>query len=155
MDFQDFARKFPKALEKSIKELKSKENMNDLGKVLSEEIELRTRLGKGVNKSEGKVQKLRPLKPSTILARKRMKKTGELGAKTSPSRSNLTAVGIMLNSIEHKAKKGFVEIGIPDVDYAQYAHEARPFMHLSKKQVKKTITRLQDILVKMITKILR
>ena len=123
MNFKDFAKRFPKTLEKGIKELQSKKNLDKLGTELVKEIQVRTQLGKGVDKSEGKAQKLKAIKPATKTARKRMKKRGELSSKTTPARSNLTATGDMVESIDHKVKKGSLLITV-DTKYAEHVHDA-------------------------------
>lgn len=154
VSFKEFSRKFPKALKKALEEIESKKSMDDLGKVLVEQIQLRTKLGKGVDKPEGKSKRFKPLKDSTKKARRNAARKGKLSGDTSPAKSNLTFSGDMIDSINHKAKKKSVKLKVDEV-YAKFVAEDRPFMNLSKTQVKETIEKLQDDLVKLITKLLK
>ena len=107
-----------------------------------------------VTKPEGKSKRLKPLKESTKKNRRNAARRGKLSGDTSPAKSNLTFSGDMIDSINHKAKKGSVKLKVDEI-YAKFVAEDRPFMNLSKTQVKETIEKLQDDLVKLITKLLK
>ncbi len=79
--------------------------MNKVGKKLAEDITRRTRTGHGVKKEGEKKEKLDKLKASTIKKRKREKKLGKLSNLTTPTKSNLTMSGELLDSLTPKSIK--------------------------------------------------
>lgn len=129
--------------------LLNKQNMKRLASEAAKLVRVRTSLGFGVAKDNGDRFKLAPLKDSTIDYREDMADRGDLSANTRVTRSNLTAYGDMLGSIDGKgvsAGKGQVYLkgsnrhGEKNEKIASYHHvrtahrEARPFMHLSKAE---------------------
>lgn len=65
---------------------------------IPEQIQRRTRLGKGVDDGGGN-SKLDPLSEKYVERRKVLKKKGELSSETTPKKSNATLSGQMLSSI--------------------------------------------------------
>ena len=139
-------------------------NMNFLADWIENRIRTRTRAGYGVDKFGGHKSKLKPLKPSTIKARKRAKKKGELSGETSPSKSNLTWTGSMLDNIIAKVK-GQKRIGITfsggtkgvsNKDKAGYAHDlGREFRNLSNIELKAFNREVKKILEGIVKSMLR
>ena len=66
---KDFSKQLKRTLEEAKKTAGSRENMQRLGNTVVDDIRKRTQLGYGVNKSEGKKQKLKKLADSTKLGR--------------------------------------------------------------------------------------
>jgi hypothetical protein len=77
--------------------------MAEVAELIPAQIRKRTQLGKDL-----KGGKIKPIEDSTKDYRKRYSKN--LDSNTTPNRSNLTATGQMLNSIESKAKGLVYEI---------------------------------------------
>lgn len=110
-------------------------------------IRVRTRLGYGVEENEGSKKKLKSIKETTIEERKRLLKRGELSSETTPSRSNLTRTGELLESITYKISKiNFLTILIPNrkhkdssatnAEIARYQEESgRTFFKLSSSEI--------------------
>jgi hypothetical protein len=179
MGHREDLEKFKKKLEAAMNVIRKKEVMTAIGQNAADQIKLRTRLGYGVNENEGERQKLRPLSKSYKLQR-----AGKLGFfttktgvvvpytpqegvahifsdQTSPSKSNLTRTGEMLDSMTATFKsEGIVSIGPSgsrkdgssnDI-VAQYAHESgRNFNYLSKNEIAK-VTQFVNRLLKQILK---
>ena len=97
-------KQFDEILNKKLKEtVNSKLNnklLNKIGAEAKDQIVKRTRLGKGVKNFNGSAFKLLPLKDSTIDQRDRYE--FNLSPFTIPQRSNLTATGQLLDSIDYK-----------------------------------------------------
>lgn len=129
-----------------MKKMASSQEMNKIADQAIEQIQLRTRLGKGVNKNEGQESKLIPLAASTKKARKRKKVP-------RPNRSYLTETGQMLNSITKRIASGTINLffsgtrddglsnaELADIHQNQGAGRSkvkRPFFYISAKDVKK------------------
>lgn len=124
--------------------------MKRIAGLAEDEIRVRTRLGKGVATPNGPQGAFAPLKPSTIESRKRAKIRGDLSNESSPSKSNLTSTGEMLDSLRGTATgkgkavvkpTGTRDSGLTNEKLASF-HERgtpkmrkRPFMNLSSLQV--------------------
>lgn len=137
--------KLMKAIIATENELKSRKNMKILAEMSAEIVRDRTRvLGKGVQKRGGYRKDLAPLTKSTIEKRRRNKK---LHPSTSPSRSNLTETGQMLDGLYGKSdRKGEGEIAIKsrrkgttktNDEVAFFVSGKRPFLDLSSAELKK------------------
>jgi hypothetical protein len=175
------AKRIREALDKLIPQIKAPENMRKIGEQAAAMIKLRTRLGSGVATNGADKQKLKPLAKSTIEVRKgnlafyRNAKGQSIpftpddnGAKvklsdqTSPSKSNLTRTGQLLDS-EGVTKVGYgtVAIGphgprhdskLSNEQVAEHVTRGgRPFNNLSKVEVK----RLQDGIKKQLRDLLK
>ena len=112
---------------------------------IPEQIQRRTRLGKGVDDGGGNT-KLNPLTDKYIERRVLLKKTGELSSDTTPKRSNATQSGQMLASIIgkkiQKTKYLFTfnpqrNDGKSNLDIAKWFQEkGRKFFELSNSERK-------------------
>lgn len=106
----------------------------------------RTRLGKGVSLS-GELEKLKPLSPEYIKMRKRL--ASDLSTLTTPKKSNLTASGQLLSSIqgtrqgtkfvfrfkESRAKTAFGGSSVTNSEIVGYQRkQGRRFFDLSKTE---------------------
>ena len=132
-----------KKLEKTVEETISKAALKDVGVFARDLVVKRTRLGYGVQKDLASKKRLAKLSPRYV---KRRKMFDELSENTSPSRSNLTLTGQMLDSITVKVSKGSFEIkptgkrrdGKRNADIAQYNEDGgrgrpkRIFLRISK-----------------------
>lgn len=140
-----------------------KNDLQSLGDFIAAMIRKRTRLGYGVNNTGGDRFKLADLKgrpkpySSTIRAREYLKAKGELSSLTTPTKSNLTATGRMLDSIRAVVRGLGVTIFIPNSsrpdskatnkEIARYNEEkGRPFFNLSGSEIRQ----LKNEVVKMI-----
>lgn len=81
--------------------------LNEVSKLIPPQIKKRTQLGKDLSGS-----KLKDLKPSTKAYRKRYK--ANLDSNTTPTKSNLTATGQLLNAIECEVKGRQFELSLKD-----------------------------------------
>lgn len=137
-----------------IDEIKSKENLDELGKDVVEIIKKRTRLGYGCSE-EGNKERLEPLSPSYVKTRKDWKKTGHLSSATSPAKSNLTLTGEMIDSLESSANnEGELFIELSD-DFSRRkaiwnSEMGRPFMGLTKQEEKRVTDLIKDKVAKLV-----
>lgn len=115
-------------------------------------IKKRTRLGFGVKENGEKREKLKELKgrpkpyKSTIHSRELAKEKGLLSKETTPTRSNLTMTGQMLDAITYSVKKLSGIIFIKDSsrsgsdatnkEVAEYVSKDRPFLNLSDSEIR-------------------
>lgn len=140
MDFKDLKKKIDGAL----KQIVNKDTFNEIGKTTSKSIQTRTRLGKGVDQSEGKFVQLKPLKESTKSIRKNKKAKGHLSNLTTPTKSNLTDTGEMLESLKWQSTDTEVRIYIDGPENEKKAKDqvaqGRKFMNLSKSEVAQIVS---------------
>lgn len=141
-------------LKKVRDELESKKRMKQLGAKAAELIKKRTQLGWGVDKQGGKKAKLDKLSDGYKKFRKKNKPTG----KSTPSKSNLTYSGDMLDDLEAKhAKDNKVTIGFSSTKSEKKAGWAkdggREFNNLSKSEQKQLEQFLDEELKKILKKI--
>ena len=151
MTFDDLKLKFSKIAHSVI--ANNRYMFEQIGKMSALQIAKRTRLGYGV--SDGKKEKLAPLKPSTVKARKRKR----LHSETSTKKSNLTETGQMIDSITYKFSSGKASVTFTNPkakQKANWAHDGssnrakREFMGLTDLE-KKAISRwVKEYLVKEI-----
>lgn len=92
----------------------STSTMNEIAESIAETIRKRTRQGKGISSKDenSKLTTLKKLSPDYIDIRK--KYNAELHSQTNPRKSNLTATGQLLDSIEGKGEKNKITIEIND-----------------------------------------
>lgn len=150
--FQPFLDNLDKILDKLDQEV-----VQDLGDQAATDIKTRTRAGYGVDSNGGSKQRLEVLSESYKTQRRRM----ELSGDTSVSKSNLTQSGSMLDSLKFKrvskfkgevAPEGNGPDGMPNELKAAYVSEqGRPFLFLSKPEIK----RLQETLKKRLVTIVK
>lgn len=135
--------KIANALKKTEQEVKSIKSMKDISEKAAEMVRTRVReRGMGVSKRGGSEVKLAPLAASTIKQRKRKR----LHQKTSPSKSNLTETGKMLDALYGRSTrtgKGEISIksrrsgsSITNDEIAFFVSGKRPFIDLSNKEIK-------------------
>lgn len=135
-------------LEKAADTIARPDNMRRYGKMAAEFMKLRTRLGYGVAETGARRERLKALKDTYIERRKRDKEDGTLSERTTPSKSNLTRTGQMLDSIEvTDAKKARVVVGptgdrsnsdLSNADVAGFVAKAgRAFLNLSDLELRK------------------
>jgi hypothetical protein len=104
-------KEFQKAMELGLTSGISKKEMREIGDIIADLVRTRTRLGFGVNAVGTPKVPLKPLAESTKKARRRNRNLSPL---TSPSKSNLTQTGALLESlsvIESSLREGYLEIG--------------------------------------------
>ena len=131
--------------------------MPTVGKIMKDTIKKRTRLGFGVEANEGTKGKLKPLSPLYKKQRKKLK----LSSETSPSKSNLTLSGSMLDNLDSKVNQQQLKIrvrpkgrdrkGVGNKQKAGWVSVVRPFLYLSKpeiKRIKKYLSEEIDNIVK-------
>lgn len=131
MSEADKVRKLEKLINDALKGATRKKTLDEVGKLMADRIRLRTRLGKGVSQPTGGSPKpLAKLAPSTVRGRASFK---GLSGDTTPSKSNLTRTGELLDSITHKVEdNGFIlylegqhESGLSNDKLAEYLSEGR------------------------------
>lgn len=153
MAYDEDLKKFNKKVEKALDDLTNSKNLSSIANDLAFVIKRRTRLGYGVEKSGDNKEKLAALKTSTVASRKKKKKKGNLAQETSPTKSNLTESGQMLNSLQGRAINKMIEIG-PTGDrnkkltaYHQLGNTkmaARKYLNLAKEDIKQLTATMQD-----------
>lgn len=157
-------KKISENLTRAVKESLGRGVLDGLAQGLAEDVKLQTRLGSAPPVMEGEKKKLAPLKSRTVKKREYMQEAGKLSSDTTPKRSNLTMTGKMLDSLYGYSKDNKIIVEIGDTnrkEIAAYLHEgtpkmeARPFLNLSRLQIKrltdainKTMRKLLDVLLK-------
>jgi hypothetical protein len=129
------------------------------------QIKTRTRLGRGVQKTDGKLEPLKKLSDKYVKVRQKNKPDLK---ETTPKRSALTATGQMLDSIKGIRRgstfsfffegKRSKELGnrIPKLtndEVAGYVKKDRPFFYLSKPEMNNLIAKVKDEITKSISKL--
>ena len=151
MSASDDIKKALKALESMKKEVEK--DLIDVGEEAVNLIKKRTRLGYGVADQGGAKTKLDKLSTGYIAQRKRNKPKGP----STPSKSNLTNTGDMLDALEAKEKAdNKVEIGFKttkEEQKAEWVSEDRPFNNLSKAEIKQLKKKLENSIKEAIKKI--
>lgn len=140
-----FEKDFNKNTKKIIIELGK--TIPEVGEIIEDDIKNRTRLGYGVSKNESAKQKLAKLSDSYKIQRKRDSKRGQLSKDTKPSKSNLTKSGSMLDNLETTSNKRKLSLkvkpsgtdsdGVSNAKKAQWVSKDRPFLFLSKTEIKR------------------
>lgn len=133
--------------------------MRRLGDKAAEMIRIRTRLGYGVPRDDAKRRKLKSLQPTTIEQRILLSQRGLMSQFTRPRRSNLTATGQLLDSLQTiKARGKQVIIGpkgsrwdtdLTNPEVSEFvSRQGRPYLHLTALEVKKLARFYQNEIVK-------
>lgn len=142
--------KFLKDLNKIKKSVEK--DLIDVGEEAVKLIKKRTRLGFGVSEHGKPKKKLKKLSSGYVSARKRNKPKGP----TTPSKSNLTLSGDMLDDLEATEKSdGTIEIGFSnkkEEEKAGWVSEDRPFNNLSKSEIKQLQQKLGESIKEAIKK---
>lgn len=138
---KDFKEAFRK-IANLVKDISDKKHMKSYAKDTRDMVKKRTQLGYGVkNRKKSKLKKL-----SDLYKKQRRRKKSSLSGNTSPAKSNLTKTGKMLEEMNYKSTKDEFTIGFSTTFAKQKAKwntdKLRPFMELSKQEVK----RLRDII---------
>jgi hypothetical protein len=162
-----------KEIENSLKESIEKKNFEPIVEEAADMVKLRTRLGYGVERPGAGRQRLKPLKdsykkqrankvrfwtdPQGRVRSREIENGGgrhpELSSETTPSKSNLTFTGQMIDSVEGRATgngKGVISVtgtrndGMRNSEVAQYVTDAgRPFISLSNIEIKRIVDMLR------------
>ena len=134
----------------AVVKLTDKDVLAEIAEVIKEDVKKRTRLGRGVPKSEGPSTLLKPLEPSTKRKRRYLKSKGKLtGPGATPAKSGLNQSGQMLDSLEVKTKDGSFTLtldqeGLRKAEYVEAIDKQRfTFMNLSKGEVQRIIKLLE------------
>jgi len=138
----EVSKKIEKDLEESVEK--------DALELMADTIRTRTRKGFGVSENNAPKEKLKPLSENYKKQRKRDKK---LSSETSPSKSNLTRHNNLLKSITSDKEKVFIK-GEEQQRIAEYVSVDRPFMNLSRPEVKRIIKFLTEEINKLWNKYL-
>jgi len=127
-------------------------------------VKLRTRLGYGVAQPEAERTPLKKLSPWYKKIRQRLASRGELSSQTSVGKSNLTQTGQMLDSIKTTYSTqglaiyrptGIRKDGLKNVEVAgSVSRNGRPFLELSKIEVKRVSVLIEEELRKLIKRLL-
>lgn len=153
----ELKKKINAELSKIRTKVQSREILKIVGDEAIEIIRTRTRKGQGVDRPGGSNKKLAPLAPSTIEARERKR----LSPETSPSESNLTETGKMLDNLKTIPRKGVVTIRGGDneddnkIAYAHFGSDnrpERPFLFLSEKEGEDLLKRLKAAIAKILNR---
>lgn len=153
MSIEKDLKAFNDKINAALNDLTKKPALTPLATGLADTIRRRTRLGSGVEVLFAKKTALAKLAASTIVGRKRKKKAGTLSDKTSPTKSNLTETGQMLDALEGRAMNQLIEIGLKGdrnkklAGYHQKGNSKlprRPFLSLGAEDVKQLTASMQD-----------
>lgn len=127
-----------------------------IGNTVKDIIYKRVKSGSGVNK--GNKEKLKPLSQSYIEYRKKNKPQGKFA---SPTRSNLTNTGQMLDNFEISveglttlvtiASNGRTDSKLTNAMVAEFVSKERPFMDLSQSEMRLLISLISKEIKKRLT----
>ncbi len=148
---EQFQKDFEKMRNKLLKDLKSKETMKALGEATAKDIQKRTTAGYGVKANDKGKTKLDKLSTGYKKQRKKM----QLSSNTSPAKSNLHQTGKMVDSIKSETTKEGFKIsatGSHNKDKAGWVSKKRPFLHMSKPEIKRAKERFEELLRDMVKK---
>ena len=139
-NFAEFTQTFTPQIRKAIKDAFNKQYFTQIGKLVRNQIRVRTRSGFGVRSNGARQQRLRPLSRGYVATRQFARKFGILASTTSPGTSNLTFTGNMLESIRYRASNDGVILGFANrraIDTAdEVQSKGRPFFNLSASEVR-------------------
>ena len=144
-------RAFEKALDKVVRSSSFRKIAEDL----VVQIRKRTRLGYGV-KEGGKQNKLTKLSDSYKEYRKKNK--GKLSNQTTPSKSNLTLTGEMLDSMQVKVEGGTIVVSFgtkfagQKAKWVTTAKEQRRFLDLTTGERKQIAEEIRQLIIKELTR---
>jgi len=145
-----------KKLAKLVDNIGNRSQMQDVADEATKIVKTRTKQGKGVDKNGGSTQKLRQLKTSTIKKRSQLKRAGKLSDETTPSKSNLTQKGEMINSVQGQGQKNLATVSLKGrKNQSKAEHQAdvgRKFMNLAKKEISDLANIIEDDIKKDIKK---
>lgn len=131
-------------------------------------ITVRTRLGKGVEKFGGQANKLDALTSKPYIARRKKFKSDLASGITTPKKSNATATGQMLDSMQgerkglrftfsfkgnRKGELGGYRSRISNSEVARWYGKKRSFFTLSKTERQNVIRQISEIMNKRIKKV--
>ena len=143
-NINNFDKELKAKMDKVLDELTKPEVLKEMGEKLIKEIQVRTRLGYGVEESKGSQSKLKPLSEDYKIYRK----TKQLDSTTSPSKSNLSFTGDMLRSLVAKPETGKVVIQHNDELSKKKtewnADKGRVYMNISKTQFNNLIKFIKE-----------
>ena len=129
---------FMARLNKIKKYIRSREFLTEVAELARTIVVKRTRLGYGASEGINDKFPLKPLSPGYVKHRKNRRPTGP----STPTKSNLTYTGDMLNAVEYKIQQLKITIGIFDPQEAEKAFwnllNDREFLALTlaeKKQI--------------------
>ena len=138
--FEQFSKRFTPQIRQAIKDAFNKQYFTQIGKLVRNQIRVRTRSGFGVKSNGARQQRLRPLSRRYVETRQFARKGGLLASTTSPGTSNLTFTGNMLEAIRFKATSEGVVFGFANrraIDTAdEVQSKGRPFFNLSSLEIR-------------------
>jgi len=156
MGYKEDIEKLKAKIEAEIKKLNTPAFLNQFGAESLNIIYERTKSGKGVSSDsspKASLKKLDALSPKYIQQRKR---GGFIpGDRFSPSKSNLTKTGALLESMRYKVTKGVIKLfigsdstrhekGITNKEVAEHVSEnGRPFLNLAIEEQQKLNTMIE------------
>lgn len=165
MSFKTDLASFQKGVQAALELATSAAVKREIAEDFAEQIRQRTRKGKGVSKAGGPENNLKKLLPSTIAARKRKAKKGDLHPETSPSKSNLTDTGQMLDSLKGRAINDLIELSfsgkrkksaVTNSEVAVYQEATgRRFFNLSNLDIKRLTNIMSDKLTRAVDRVFK
>lgn len=131
--------------------IKSPAFLNQLGQNLVTAVQERTRSGQGVATTGGSEYSFKPLSSGYVKQRRTMPLSGY----TSPSKSNLTQTGQMLDSLTWNSANGKLSITFTNSEArrkAELVSDDRPFMNLSKTNIELIMTEVDKYISSLLKK---
>lgn len=123
-------------------------HMKSVAKFTRDMVVERTKRGFGVEKDGSPQKRLKGLSESYKKERKRLRRQGKLSGDTSPTKSNLTKRGNMLNDVTFSASDAKAEVFIKtDKNRSKAVFQqknGREFMNLSKSELDKIKKKIED-----------
>jgi hypothetical protein len=121
---------------------------DEIGETLVTMIRTRTRLGYGVRGNGKSKEKFKPLKPSTIDHRQRLKAKGLLSPLATPAKATMTRFGSMMDDLMYETGPQRVTIMFSKTEESAKAYYNtlldRPFMFLTDKETKAAKALVQE-----------
>ena len=123
--FNRFSNTFTRDIQREIDRAFDDSYINEVGSDIVNQIQVRTRAGFGVARNGDRQRRLRPLSRDYVETRSFARRVGLLANTTTPSRSNLTFTGNMLESIRHRLTRNGLMFYFSDPEATRVAEEVQ------------------------------
>lgn len=156
---KDFAKNFEKQMNKALEKATSDKVLKEGKDLVVSDMKKRITLGYGVDRTGGSKKKFEKLSDSYVVQRRRDKKKGKLGKNATPKKSNLHKSGKMIEEdLDGIVEGKRIIIGMQtdrSAKIAAFVEKKRPFLNLSKGEVKRITKFFQTQITEIFRKALK
>lgn len=156
---KDFAKNFEREMNKALEKATGKQVLEEGKDLVVSDIKKRVTLGYGVERTGGTKKRFDRLSSSYVTQRRRDKKKGKLGKNATPKKSNLHKSGKMIEEdLDGVVDGKTIIIGMQtdrSAKIAAFVEKKRPFLNLSKGEVKRITKFFQSQITEIFRKALK